>query len=73
MENNIARRIWHFFNAYRRFFRQIRNYQKYIKKSKRAIKNSEKVRVVFLINFPESWNSVKSIYEEACKRDKLEV
>ncbi len=67
----IARRVWHHFKARRRFSVQVRNYEKHIKEVRG--KRPAKARIVFLVNFPEAWNSVKSIYEEAVRRNEVEA
>lgn len=70
---SIAKKIWHHFSAHRRFNEQIKKYEKHIKECKNQGDKTGKRTIVFLINFPESWNSVKSIYAEACGREDVAV
>ena len=47
------------------------NYQK-IKKEK-CIKKNSKIRIGFIINMPQVWNSFRTVYEAAKDNDKIEV
>ena len=66
-----AKKIGHSFKAYFRFKDSIKNYAYYIKNCRKNAHTQK--RIVFLIIFPESWNSVKSIYIEAQKRNDIDT
>ena len=42
-------------------------------KTRQQIDNGEKIRVAFIVQFPEMWNSTKSIYECMVKDDQFET
>lgn len=50
-------------------------YSAYYKQGVRAVdkRKAPKKTVVFLVNYPQAWNSVSKIYDEAVKRDDLNV
>ncbi len=55
-------------NRYRQFSNAYKQGVDYVNK-----KNPEKKTLIFVINFPQAWSSVKSVYDEAKKRDDLNV
>ncbi len=59
----------HYVKSYFRFREYVQNYNDGIK----TLANKKGNNIVFLINFPESWNSVKSVYEAALENKKLNV
>ncbi len=61
----------HYVKSYFRFKDYIHNYNAGIRLKGKDGKSTG--TIVFLISFPESWNSVKSIYEEAVKNNNLKV
>ncbi len=69
--NEKIRRIGHYAKAYYSNRDSINRYQRGVR-SVNARKSQTKT-IVFLINFPESWNSVKSVYEEAVAQNDLNV
>ncbi len=64
-------------------FRKVKRFLKIIKlsfnvryirkKIKRRIEEGQRFKVVFFVQYPEMWNSVKSVYEIMQKDDKFEV
>ncbi len=67
----LVKKAGHYVKAYFMFNDSVRNYSSYIKTANK--KKHKAARIVFLIIFPESWNSLKSIYEETKNRSDIET
>lgn len=50
-----------------------RNVSNNLNKTKRKLKNGEKLKVLFIAQFPELWNSEKTVYELLSKDNRFEI
>ncbi len=64
-------RFGHYIKSYFIFHDKIKNYEAGLRYVNR--KNNQIKKLVLLVNFPESWNSLKSIYDEALRKKDIEV
>jgi len=65
----IPNKIWMFL----KFLKYFSNTPKYWVKSHIKNSNEKYIRVIFLVQFPETWNSFKTVYEELKQRENVEV
>ena len=70
---NAFKKLGHFVKSYFKYRKSVDNYGFHIKECKKVKSCDAPKKVVFLINFPESWNSVKSIYAESQKLSNVET
>ncbi|SFC62292.1 CDP-glycerol glycerophosphotransferase family protein [Butyrivibrio sp. YAB3001] len=66
-----AKKIGHHLKAYYRFNESIKNYSNHVKECRKEVGSRKKI--VFLVVFPEAWNSLKSIYSDAMRRTDVDV
>lgn len=65
----IPNKIWLFLKFLKYFY----NTPKYWVKNNIKESNEKYIRIIFLVQFPETWNSFKTVYEELKQRESVEV
>ena len=65
----IPKKIWKFLKFLKYFY----NTPKYWVKNNIKESNEKYIRIIFLVQFPETWNSFKTVYEELKQRESVEV
>lgn len=69
MKKLIHKKLWMFL----KFLKYFCETPRYWIKRYRKENNGKVIRIVFLVQFPETWNSVKTVYEALKQRENVEI